>query len=326
MPRTFAAPRPCGKPLKVTDSLRQFRNVRRTSSPFFIPILPENNETGLSEVREACILLLTISQTSLNRVTPRVCLLLAMCAGANVAALWPSATFGAGARARPCPTPAATITTAAQPEEVEGPDNHPPTGFTNLLADDSLALWQGRFISPLVEMRLGPLRRHRFQRLANMDMAVHWRVSKGVLVYDGKGKSIRTRRSYRNFELYLDWKVSKGGVSAVYLRKSPAVKIWDTSLEDLGAEVGSGGLFYNRTHPSKPDVKADNAVGTWNRFYIKMVDDRVTVKLNGQLVVDNVVLENHWVADSPVFPTGEIELEGTGTPLEFKNIYLRELP
>ena len=244
----------------------------------------------------------------------------------GTAALWENVAEGAGARARKCPPRSTATFTAAQPLPVDQLNNGPPAGFTNLLANDSLALWQGRFISPLVEMRLGPLRRHRFQRLANMDMAVHWRVNKGVLVYDGKGKSIRTRRHYRNFELLLDWKVSKGGVSAVYLRKSPAVKIWDTSLKDLGAEVGSGGLFYNRTHPSKPAVKADNAVGTWNRFYIKMIDDRVTVKLNDQLVVDNVVLENHWIADAPVFESGEIELEGTGTPLEFKNIYIRELP
>jgi hypothetical protein len=262
-----------------------------------------------------------------DRVWSRAGPLLAACAGVCFATLVPDAAVGAGARARPClPPVATTLAAAAQPGEVDDHDGTPPPGFTNLLANDSLALWEGRFISPLVEMRLGPLRRHRFQRLANMDMSVHWRVNKGVLVYDGKGKSIRTCRHYRNVELFIDWKVSKGGTSAVYLRKSPAVKIWDTSLEDLGAEVGSGGLFYNRTHPSKPIAKADNAVGTWNRFYIKMVGDRVTVKLNGQLVVDNVVLENHWIANEPVFPTGEIELEGTGTPLEFRNIFIRELP
>jgi hypothetical protein len=288
------------------------------------PILQDNNETGLPTVCEACFLVLTISPTSFERVRPRAAAALAVFAGIGLAALTPDLAIGAGARVRHCP-PTGTTSYAAAAES-QNLDNIPPAGFTNLLANNSLALWQGRFISPLVEMRLGPLRRHRFQRLANMDMAVHWRVNKGVLVYDGKGKSIRTRRHYRNFELYLDWKISKGGTSAVYLRKSPAVKIWDTSLKNLGAEVGSGGLFYNRTHPSKPAVKADNAVGTWNRFYIKMLGERVTVKLNGTLVVDNVVLENHWIPDSPVFPSGEIELEGTGTPLEFRNIYINELP
>jgi hypothetical protein len=242
-------------------------------------------------------------------------------------ALTPSAAIGAGARRLQCLPPATGVSAAAEdPQDLVGLENTPPAGFTDLLANDSLALWQGRFISPLVEMRLGPLRRHRFQRLANMDMAVHWKVNKGVLVYDGKGKSIRTLRHYRNFELYIDWKISKGGTSTICLRNTPAVKIWDTSLENLGAEVGSGGLYYNRTHPSKPAVKADNAVGAWNRFYIKMVGDRVSVRLNDQLVVDNVVLENHWLPGSPVFPSGQIELEGTGSPLEFADIFIRELP
>ena len=57
-----------------------------------------------------------------------------------------------------------------------------------------------------------------------------------------------------------------------------------------------------------------------------MVGDKVTVKLNGKLVVDNVVLENYWERDKPIYPTGQIELQNHGSTLWFKNIYLRELP
>jgi hypothetical protein len=32
----------------------------------------------------------------------------------------------------------------------------------------------------------------------------------------------------------------------------------------------------------------------WNSFYIKIIGDKVTVYLNGQLVVDNVTQENLW--------------------------------
>jgi hypothetical protein len=66
-------------------------------------------------------------------------------------------------------------------------------------------------------------------------------------------------------------------------------------------------------------------VGEWNTFYIKMVGERVTVKLNDQLVVDNVVLENYWERDKPIYPTGQIELQNHGNTLYFKNVYLREL-
>ena len=202
----------------------------------------------------------------------------------------------------------------------------PPEGFVDLLPQGSLAYWQGRFANPLVENRILQRRRRRLQWLADRDMTVHWEFCKGELAYDGRGKIIRTVKEYRDFELYLDWKLAAGGVGVVYLRSTPAVKMWDTSLKRLGAEVGSGGLYYNRSGASKPLVKADRAVGEWNRFRIKIVGDQVTVWLNDQLVVENQVLENHWVRGAPVFPQGHIELEGSRCAIQFRNIYVRELP
>ena len=57
-----------------------------------------------------------------------------------------------------------------------------------------------------------------------------------------------------------------------------------------------------------------------------MIGDKVTVKFNGKLVVDNVVLENYWERDKPIYPTGQIELQNHGSTLRFTNIYLRNFP
>jgi len=57
-----------------------------------------------------------------------------------------------------------------------------------------------------------------------------------------------------------------------------------------------------------------------------MVGEKVWVWLNGDLVVDNVRLENYWVRNKPIYPTGQIELQHHGSHLWFKNIYLREIP
>jgi hypothetical protein len=43
-------------------------------------------------------------------------------------------------------------------------------------------------------------------------------------------------------------------------------------------------------------------------------------------VVHNVVLENYWDRNQPIFPTGQLELQHHGDHLEFKNIYVREIP
>ena len=56
------------------------------------------------------------------------------------------------------------------------------------------------------------------------------------------------------------------------------------------------------------------------------VGDRVTVVLNGQKVVDNVMLENFWDRSQPIFPIEQIELQAHGTKVYFRNLYINELP
>ena len=57
-----------------------------------------------------------------------------------------------------------------------------------------------------------------------------------------------------------------------------------------------------------------------------MVGERVSVWLNGTLVTDNVVMENYWERGIPIYPSGSIELQNHSSPLEFRNISIRELP
>jgi hypothetical protein len=89
--------------------------------------------------------------------------------------------------------------------------------------------------------------------------------------------------------------------------------------------VGSGGLYNNKKHAKDPLVTADNPIGEWNHFDIKIVGDRVTVYLNGKLVVDDTVLENYWEPGQPLPVAGSIELQHHGDHLEFRNIFIREL-
>jgi hypothetical protein len=160
------------------------------------------------------------------------------------------------------------------------------------------------------------------QALADESMHVHWKAQEGILAFDGRGESLCTEKDYQDFELYVDWKIEEGGDSGIYLRGSPQVQIWgpDQSLE------GSGGLYNNQNNPRKPLVRADNSVGEWNTFHIIMIGERVTVYLNGVLVTDDVVMENYWERDKPIYSSGQIELQAHNTPLYFRNIYIREIP
>ena len=65
-------------------------------------------------------------------------------------------------------------------------------------------------------------------------------------------------------------------------------------------------MYNNQKNPSKPLKVADNPVGDWNTFRILMIGEKVSVWLNGQLVVDNVTLENYWDRNIPIFPKGPL--------------------
>jgi len=203
--------------------------------------------------------------------------------------------------------------------EAERPDNTPPEGFVALFNGKDLTGWKGLVGNPVTRAKMTPEQLEAAQKKADELMRAHWKVEDGCLVFDGKGSHLCTAKDYGDFELYVDWKITKGGDSGIYLRGTPQVQIWDN-------KEGSGALWNNKKDGKKPLVFADNPVGQWNTFYIKMVGDRVTVKLNGKLVVDNVPLDNYWEKDKPIYPTGQIELQSHGSPLWFKNIYIRELP
>lgn len=208
----------------------------------------------------------------------------------------------------------------------EGPQNVPPEGFTALFNGKDLTGWKGLlkgpYDNPEKRAALEPAQLKELQAEADDSMRAHWRVEDGTFVFDGKGRSLATAKDYGDFELYVDWKIKSMGDSGIYLRGSPQVQIWDPAKWP----VGSGGLYNNQKNPSQPTECADNPIEQWNRFFIRMVGERVTVVLNGVKVVDNVVLENYWNRNIPIFPTGQIELQNHGNTLWFRNIFIRELP
>jgi hypothetical protein len=123
----------------------------------------------------------------------------------------------------------------------------------------------------------------------------------------------------------VDWKIEKDGDAGIYLRGSPQVQIWDLARTSVGAQVGSGGLYNNVKNPKNPLKVADNPIDEWNTFRIIMKGERVTVYLNGELVVDQSILENFWDRKIPIFVKDAIELQAHGNHITYRNIYVKEL-
>lgn len=199
-------------------------------------------------------------------------------------------------------------------------------GFVPIFNGKDLTGWQGLVENPIARAQMDPEALKKARQEANRKMHECWKVEDGVIWFNGEGANLCTVKKYGDFELVVDWKITKNGDSGIYLRGSPQVQIWDTSRTEVGAQVGSGGLYNNQEHPSKPLLIADNPVGDWNTFRIIMIGERVTVWLNGYLVVDNVIMENYWDRNQPIFPVEQIELQAHGTNLGFRDIYIREIP
>jgi len=195
-------------------------------------------------------------------------------------------------------------------------------GFSPLFDGRGFDGWKGLVADPPARAKMTPQELAKAQAEADERMRAHWKAVDGALVFDGKGESLCTAADYGDFELLVDWRIEKGGDSGLYLRGSPQVQIWDPDANP----VGSGGLYNNQKGKSVPSEKADRPVGEWNAFRVIMIGERVSVYLNDKLVVDNVVLENYWERDKPIYPAGQIELQAHGNILYFRNVFIREIP
>jgi hypothetical protein len=198
------------------------------------------------------------------------------------------------------------------------PVNLAPAGFEALFDGRTFRNWQG-LVDPPTRAKLSAGDYLVEQIRADHVMLSNWRVEEGALVYRGNGfDNLCTIRQFGDIELWLDWKIERGSDSGVYLRGTPQVQIWDQP-------VGSGGLFNNKRHVRDPLRQADRYPGTWNRFRIVMVGERVTVWLNDELVVYDTVMENYWDPGQPIPGRGPIELQAHETPVWFRNVFVREL-
>ncbi len=156
-----------------------------------------------------------------------------------------------------------------------------------------------------------------------------WYVEDGLLVCESgpdKGYGyLGTEKSYKDFELTLEFFPEDNGNSGVFFHSS----IEGTKVSGWQAEVAppgyfSGGIYesYKRGWLIKPDKELDNVkMNTWNSMKIKVLGDEVTTWVNG---VQMVTLKDPVFADSD----GKIALQihdGGGIKVKWRNMKIKTL-
>ncbi|MFT5131169.1 MAG: hypothetical protein ACI8W8_004805, partial [Rhodothermales bacterium] len=109
-------------------------------------------------------------------------------------------------------------------------------------------------------------------------------------------------------------------------------QIWDYTKEGgkwkIGADKGSGGLWNNPKGSAGKDplVLGDKPFGEWNALRVLMVGERVSVWLNGKLVVDHARMDNYYNRKIPMPRMGPIQLQTHGGKIRWRNVFVREIP
>ncbi len=195
---------------------------------------------------------------------------------------------------------------------------------------------------------LSPEQSPRWVSVGSTALNPAWKIQDGVLALTkAGGGDVTTGVTYGNFELSLEWNISKGGNSGIFFMANPntqQVPVWTSALEmqilddvhhsdnkTAFTRAGSSyGLYETRDGVAKP-------YGEWNAVRIFVKDGKVEHWLNGVKVVAFDTRSEDFkarVANSKfndyadVFAQssrGLVVLQDHQDPVQFRNIKIRDL-
>lgn len=181
-----------------------------------------------------------------------------------------------------------------------------------------------------------------------------WTIEGETLHYSGKdadeewhsveGGDIVTNKAFENFELSLEWKLSKGGNSGVMYyvvegdqydyawQTGPEMQILDQTHPDAAILKHRAGDLYDLIESSRVEVKP---AGEWNHSRIVANDGHIEHWLNGFKIVEFTLWSEDWFrlvagskfASMPDFGKarrGHIALQDHGDKVWYRNIMIRE--
>jgi hypothetical protein len=180
-----------------------------------------------------------------------------------------------------------------------------------------------------------------------------WRLVTGADPAGTSQNILWTDNEYKDFNLIVDWRFAGEPVAKIVpvilpdgtqaldpdgdrinvpIRYAGEGKIVIRGSDDAGILMttwpeGSGGILGYREdgvydteirRSATPILRADNKMGEWNRFEITVIQNEIKVLLNGETVIDNVLIN-----DLP--GSGAIGIQVPDMPMEFANFFIKEL-
>ena len=191
-----------------------------------------------------------------------------------------------------------------------------------------------------------------------------WSINNGELIFKNNKDSkqdLVTEEEFENFELSIEWNISKGGNSGIFYgvkefpeldeayKSGPEIQVLDNENFFTATKLHRSPSLYDLVGPDENNVKV-NPHGEWNHLLLKIDHKKNigTVTMNGQLAFSyrlsgpewdkliskskfrykeyyvNRGTDNEFLAFG-AFKSGKIGLQDHGSDVKFRNIKIREL-
>ncbi|MBK7106982.1 MAG: DUF1080 domain-containing protein [Ignavibacteriae bacterium] len=173
-----------------------------------------------------------------------------------------------------------------------------------------------------------------------------WQLGEGAMTVVKKAGSIRTKKSFGDCQLHIEWKTPEKvegdgqgrGNSGIFLQERYEVQVLD-SYNNVTYSNGQAGSIYKQFIPLVNVCKAPGVWQTYDIFYSapKIKENGevekpafITVIQNGVLVQNHVELKGTSVyIGEPKYENHKekepISLQDHGNPVSYRNIWIREL-
>lgn len=170
-----------------------------------------------------------------------------------------------------------------------------------------------------------------------------WVIEDGTLYCTGTGGDVIYDQKFLNFHLKIDWKISEGGNSGIFIlaRETEGRPIWHTAPEIQ--------ILDNEAHPNvnpdqfapalydliPPSVQNTRPAGEWNTVEVILEYPHLTIRQNDEDAVHTQLGTPEWdeMVDQSKFPLelfgkqepGYIGVQDHGDEVWFRNIKIKEL-
>jgi len=181
-----------------------------------------------------------------------------------------------------------------------------------------------------------------------------WVVANGIITVNKAAGNIETKRSFKNYQLHIEWKIPETITGSGQLRGNSGVFLASTGSGDAGYELQVLDSYNNKTYvngqaasiykQSAPLVNANRKPGEWQSYDVvwtaPIFNSDGSLKTPAYVTVffNGVLVQNHFELKGETRYTGQpfykkydsapIKLQAHGDPSEpisFRNIWVREL-